>query len=822
MLEHREWRETRIKVLSALRSGRCWVAVLGPSGTGKTMLLRNLADAVKEPGSTTVLSAAEPGCPPMLVIKSKTRSTAFVDDGHRLSDAAFAALAATTGLQCVFVGPAELGDRLAGHVPAPEILRLGLLSPEDARAYLDMWLERGGFPPKRFKRDAVAELIAVAGGVPRALSEIAGRADWLATEERARRVAVRHVEQAVSFQKTGPSKITLDPDEDEEDEERPPGWLARSVRPVVWGGSLVLAAYVGLFVYRSIPKSPQATGTASAVMEARRPALTAASAPDQIADPAPAAPHSHAAPPIAADALRSGAPTPSPSAIAEQTAPPESGPSSVHPTPTAPPAGKNTLAASNTARPPQATTPAAPVQAASTPRRPTVATPGNAPAPLSPSVAATTTAPASILADRGVLGRPAPSAAARPTTAPHPEPASPTAPGPFNAGGTASPPALANREVPVRPSILAAPQPAIAAQPKPVTPTAPALAVASVAAPVRVIAEAPLPEAAIQKVAPPSDARPPGPVAMPPAMLASVSADPATGTGASAHTVSPHPAAPVTELPVPAIHSLAAPPAAPASSPPPVAMAGTAPPSPPATHGIALPAAAPVVPSATIRPHQDPALVAALVLAAAPATAPVAAATLPPPPLGARYSDPALPPSMAAGVAGARLSESAVPAPALAADRATAPPSVAVAAPVAMPAAVPNPLVPDPSIRPGASIHVASAAPSPSAAMSLSLAPPQVAAAPPLVAAIPSPELARYEAAAAGPPAAAAPGLLLIVHDGETLSSLYSKVYRGVVPPPLEAVAAANPKHVKPGDVLTFPPPPGGWKKQRTASRALP
>jgi hypothetical protein len=42
------------------------------------------------------------------------------------------------------------------------------------------------------------------------------------------------------------------------------------------------------------------------------------------------------------------------------------------------------------------------------------------------------------------------------------------------------------------------------------------------------------------------------------------------------------------------------------------------------------------------------------------------------------------------------------------------------------------------------------------------------------------------------------------------------------VPPPLEAVAAANPKHVKPGDVLTFPPPPGGWKKQRTASRALP
>jgi hypothetical protein len=100
-----------------------------------------------------------------------------------------------------------------------------------------------------------------------------------------------------------------------------------------------------------------------------------------------------------------------------------------------------------------------------------------------------------------------------------------------------------------------------------------------------------------------------------------------------------------------------------------------------------------------------------------------------------------------------------------------------------------------------------------------SATPPTASAEHRLVAAIPVPDVAPERLAAAESRQLPAPGLLLIVRSGETLTSLYAKVYKGVVPPPFGAVAAANPRHPKAGDVLVFPPPPGGWKKQRIASR---
>jgi serine/threonine protein kinase len=56
-----------------------------------------------------------------------------------------------------------------------------------------------------------------------------------------------------------------------------------------------------------------------------------------------------------------------------------------------------------------------------------------------------------------------------------------------------------------------------------------------------------------------------------------------------------------------------------------------------------------------------------------------------------------------------------------------------------------------------------------------------------------------------------APGLLIKVKPGESLGSLYRRVYRGLTPPPFESVAAINPGPVRPGDIVTFPPPANGW-----------
>lgn len=70
------------------------------------------------------------------------------------------------------------------------------------------------------------------------------------------------------------------------------------------------------------------------------------------------------------------------------------------------------------------------------------------------------------------------------------------------------------------------------------------------------------------------------------------------------------------------------------------------------------------------------------------------------------------------------------------------------------------------------------------------------------------------------PVPAPAPGLLLQARPGDTLESLYAKVYRGVTAPPLADVQALNPGPVKPGDILTFPAPPEGWTGRPASLRS--
>lgn len=53
--------------------------------------------------------------------------------------------------------------------------------------------------------------------------------------------------------------------------------------------------------------------------------------------------------------------------------------------------------------------------------------------------------------------------------------------------------------------------------------------------------------------------------------------------------------------------------------------------------------------------------------------------------------------------------------------------------------------------------------------------------------------------------------LLLIAPPGETLLSLYGKVYRGGNAPPYQEVATLNPTVIHSGSRLIFPPPATGW-----------
>jgi len=62
-------------------------------------------------------------------------------------------------------------------------------------------------------------------------------------------------------------------------------------------------------------------------------------------------------------------------------------------------------------------------------------------------------------------------------------------------------------------------------------------------------------------------------------------------------------------------------------------------------------------------------------------------------------------------------------------------------------------------------------------------------------------------------PTAAAPPMVLSATPGDSLRSLYARVYRGFSPPPFSVVRAANGATIKPGDLVVFPAPPHGWRQ---------
>jgi hypothetical protein len=59
----------------------------------------------------------------------------------------------------------------------------------------------------------------------------------------------------------------------------------------------------------------------------------------------------------------------------------------------------------------------------------------------------------------------------------------------------------------------------------------------------------------------------------------------------------------------------------------------------------------------------------------------------------------------------------------------------------------------------------------------------------------------------------AAPPMVLSAATGDSLRSLYVRVYRGFSAPPFSVVRAANGATIKPGDLVVFPAPPHGWRR---------
>ena len=204
-IAHPAWSEARETVLALVTAGPAMIVVLGPPGTGKTALLRDLATTFRERGRSACL--LDFGDSPFDVGPAEI---VLVDEADRMSATRLDELRSRGDVAIILAALPASGERFAPY-PDVTVVRLSPLSPHEARAFLVERLAQLGLPNDCLTEAAWTQLIACGRGVPRLLLNSFGLALFLAGEEQAERVTDAHVEQAVEAKGGSTDASTVEP-----------------------------------------------------------------------------------------------------------------------------------------------------------------------------------------------------------------------------------------------------------------------------------------------------------------------------------------------------------------------------------------------------------------------------------------------------------------------------------------------------------------------------------------------------------------------------------------------------------------------------------
>lgn len=195
---HPAWRRARAAALEALAAGSHAVLV-GPPGSGKSLLLRSLAHTLREAGE------------PVHLIERAGVSGDALAGGLLLIDEADALGTDSLAVLCAGAGPVLLSmlpggpARLPRHPRPVRPVMLDRLTPLEVAQFVAARLAAAGRPSDLLEPEAVLALARHSDGLPRLVNVFGAAAVFLAGLDGSSRVGLRHVEEAASM-RAGPAE----------------------------------------------------------------------------------------------------------------------------------------------------------------------------------------------------------------------------------------------------------------------------------------------------------------------------------------------------------------------------------------------------------------------------------------------------------------------------------------------------------------------------------------------------------------------------------------------------------------------------------------